>query len=99
MGTRNQWSDKDWRTALRLALKEKHEVHGTKLRALAEVCVDMGLAGDMSAITEVGNRLDGKASQPVEHSGHLDVSATLDRVITEMREREQSMRVDDAVRH
>lgn len=61
----NRWSDKEWRSALRLALKEKHETHGTKLRALAEVCVEKGLAGDISAIQEVGNRLDGRPAQDV----------------------------------
>ena len=55
----NRWSDKEWRGMLRLALKEPHPKHGTKLRALAEMVVEKGLEGDMSAIQEVGNRLDG----------------------------------------
>jgi hypothetical protein len=53
----------------------------------------------VAAARELLDRGFGKASQPIEHSGHLDVAMTLDRVITEMREREQSMRVEDAVRH
>jgi len=61
----NRWSDKEWRSALRTALLEKHETHGTKLRALASTVVDRALAGDKDAWQEVGNRLDGRAAQDV----------------------------------
>jgi hypothetical protein len=53
------------------------------------------MSGDIVAAKEIGDRLDGKASQPIEHSGHLDVAMTLDRVIAEMREREESMRLPE----
>lgn len=91
-------NDKPWKEAIRKAVARKMEDGGRALDLLARSLVSKGMTGDVSALTEIGNRLDGKASQPVEHSGHLDVSATLDRVITEMREREQSMR-EDVVRH
>lgn len=61
---RGVWSDKSWRDALRLAVSEPHEkTKKNKLRALAEKAVEMGLAGDMAAIREVGDRLDGKPAQ------------------------------------
>lgn len=70
---RGAWSDKAWRDALRLAVLEPHEkTKKTKLRALAEKAVDLGLAGDMAAIREVGDRLDGKPAQ----------SLTVDTTIT-----------------
>lgn len=61
----NRWTDKEWRSALRLALLEKHEKHGTKLRAIADKVVELALEGKMDAIVEVGNRLDGKAAQNI----------------------------------
>jgi hypothetical protein len=61
----NRWSDKEWRTALRLALLEKHEKHGTKLRAIAEVVVSAALDGKMDAIQEIGSRLDGRPAQDI----------------------------------
>jgi hypothetical protein len=52
----------------------------------------------LAAANALLDRGFGKSSQPVEHSGHLDVAMTLDRVISEMREREMSMRPVEAER-
>jgi hypothetical protein len=97
-------NDKPWKEAIRKAVAARALDGGKAIDKLARSLVAQGLEGNISALTEIGNRLDGKASQPIEHSGHLDVAMTLDRVITEMRERELAMRsipelVDDAVRH
>lgn len=44
-----------------------------RLRAVAEKLYDAAEQGDVSAIREIGDRLDGKAAQPIEHSGDLTV--------------------------
>lgn len=62
--------------AVLVKIMHEGETHSVRLAA-ANALLDRGF---------------GKASQPIEHSGHLDVAMTLDRVITEMREREMSMR-------
>ena len=50
---------------MRIAVLEK-EGGSTKLRKLAEQLVTAGMAGDVSAIKEVADRLDGKATQQIE---------------------------------
>lgn len=47
---------------------------GKKLRKLADAIVDKALDGDVSALKEIGDRLDGKP--------HQSVSATVDASIT-----------------
>lgn len=91
-------NDKPWKDAIRKAVARKAIDGGKQLDRLATSLVNEGLGGNISALTEIGNRLDGKASQPIEHSGHLDVAMTLDRVIAEMRERELAMRPVEAER-
>lgn len=41
------------------------------LPAIAEAVVKAARAGESWAVTELGNRLDGKPMQPVEHSGEF----------------------------
>ena len=58
---------KPWADALRLAaLRVDSKTKQQKLSLLAEQTIKAGLAGDMSAVREIGDRLDGKATQPVE---------------------------------
>ena len=59
-------SDKLWRDALMLAVKEKAAGGGTKLRELATKVVDDAIEGSIVAAKEIGDRLDGKATQPSE---------------------------------
>jgi hypothetical protein len=66
---KNRTSPKVWADALRVALSEAHASGGTKLRALADKTVNEGLAGNMAAITEIGNRLDGRPPQTLQHEG------------------------------
>lgn len=60
------WSDKAWRDAIRVAVNEPHEKGKKKLRALADKLVAEALAGDVSAMREIGDRLDGKATQQID---------------------------------
>lgn len=65
--TGNQWSDKAWRDAIRVAVMRAHEdpKKGKKLAALADSLVNAGLEGDVSALKEIGDRLDGKVPQGI----------------------------------
>lgn len=66
--------EKSFANMLRIAITEAHEDGKPKLRAVAEALVIKGLAGDIQAIREIADRLDGKPAQAVEHSGKMTVS-------------------------
>jgi len=68
---RGRPKDQAWRDALRIAVKEAMEDGSTKLRRLAEKTVELALAGDIQAIREIGDRLDGKPVQAVESSSEV----------------------------
>ena len=56
-----------WRNAVHLAVKRL--VDGTDVKALtrlAETLVSKGLGGDIAALKEIGDRLDGKPQQSVD---------------------------------
>ncbi len=62
--------DKVWSDAIRIAVNEAYEDGDRKkLRALAEKLVAKALDGDMAAIREIGDRLDGKPAQYSEIAG------------------------------
>lgn len=69
--------DKEFRDALRISAYEdasaempKVSVKGrNRLRAAADALMIKAMLGDVPAIKEVADRLDGKVPQPKEHSG------------------------------
>lgn len=58
-------SEKTFANMLRIAISEAHEVGGTRLRAVADALVDKAIGGDVPAIKEIADRLDGKVPQAV----------------------------------
>lgn len=54
---------------LRLALKEAHGQGGDKLRAVAQALVDRALTGDVPAIREIADRIDGRVAQAITGDG------------------------------
>jgi hypothetical protein len=56
-------SEKTFANMLRVAIKQAHDENGDKLRAVAEALVTKALTGDVSAIKEIADRLDGKVPQ------------------------------------
>jgi hypothetical protein len=60
---------KPWRDALRIAVNRDDPTDPKRkvLAALAEATVQAALAGDISAVKEIADRLDGKPPQP--HTG------------------------------
>lgn len=65
-------TEKIWRDALLRAVKRREPFETEKgkppqrLDLLAEQAVKQGLAGDVSALREIGDRLDGKAVQQIQ---------------------------------
>ena len=65
--SRGSKPDKLWRDALMVVVNRAAEKGKAtkKLAKLAEKCVEMGMAGEIAAIKEIGDRLDGRAHQPI----------------------------------
>lgn len=63
-GSRNAAKGKEWFDAIR-----KECVQRKALEQIAKVVVDKAIAGEQWAVTEIGNRFDGKPAQAVEVSG------------------------------
>lgn len=69
-GNKNATKNRPWAEAINRALLSED---GKKLRALADKIIDKALEGDVQALKEVGDRMDGKPAQALEHSGDLIV--------------------------
>lgn len=58
--------DRRWRHAIETALANRSRAKQVEeLEVLANKLIDMGLEGDLGAIQEIGNRLDGKPAQAI----------------------------------
>ncbi len=64
-GMSNFTKNKPWKDAIKRAVLARD---GNALRSLSEALIDKALTGDVSALREVGDRLDGKAVQEIEAS-------------------------------
>jgi hypothetical protein len=56
---------KEFAQNLRIAVAEAHAKGGTKLRALADKLVEEGLSGNVHALKEIADRLDGRVPQAI----------------------------------
>ena len=69
-------SAKVWRDALERELARPVDPRIAKsprrLEGVAQACVDAALAGDVAAIKEIGDRIDGRTVQPIEVSRPID---------------------------
>jgi hypothetical protein len=74
--------DKLMRDALRISLlREAEKGSKTKrLQQVADALVDAAIAGDIQAIREINDRMDGKATQPI--SGDTEGEPITFRVVT-----------------
>lgn len=57
--------EKSFANMLNIAIKEASAEGGTKLRAVADALIEKAISGDVQAIKEVADRLDGKVPQGV----------------------------------
>ena len=73
--------DKSWRDAIRRAVHELRVAEGDEkgkkvraLRLLAQRLVTRALDGDVTALKEIGDRLDGKATQQVQVDKNIQIT-------------------------
>lgn len=74
-GNRNAAKAKEWEAAISHALSEYETSdiqRGLALRAIAKKLIAKALDGELAAMQEIGNRLDGKPKESVEHSGSIE---------------------------
>lgn len=62
-------SEKTFANMLRIAISEAHDAGGNRLRAVADALVTKAISGDVPAIKEIADRLDGKVPQQLNHAG------------------------------
>src|SRR5262245_13854135 len=95
---RGQQRDKIYREALRLELADMSEgVDLKKLREIARAHIEKAAAGDMQAIKELRDTLDGKPVQQLEHDLPPDNATRITKIVREIvhRTAEQAL-MDDA---
>lgn len=59
----NKGKDKPWADALRIVMFRENPAGTKRLLQIAECCAKAAEQGDMAAIREIGDRLDGKPAQ------------------------------------
>jgi hypothetical protein len=72
VGRSSRKSDKLWRDALMVAVRREDDQDPDKrqlLTTIAEACVNAARAGDLMAMKEIGDRIDGKPKQQTELTG------------------------------
>jgi hypothetical protein len=77
--------NKPWLEALRLALHEETPDGRKRLRAIADKMVELALAGDLEAIREIGNRLDGRPRQQVEVDASVTAGESIEAILERRR--------------
>jgi len=87
-----QQGDKIFADAVRRAVLRKMQgkAKSTKLEALADELVNKGLAGDVSALKEIADRLDGKSKQAIDNTTTLGVTDPLLDLIRSIQKREKT---------
>lgn len=77
LGNQNAAKGKVWRAAIDRALERRSLSRKDGIQeidALADRLLDAVSSGDLPALKEFGDRLDGKPAQAVEMSGQIEVS-------------------------
>lgn len=72
--------EKSFANMLRIAISEAGEGGNTKLREVAEALVTKGISGDVSAIKEIADRLDGKVPQAIVGDDEHDAVSLVHRI-------------------
>lgn len=73
LGNNNNKKNKPWADAIRRAIARREQTgDGADLNRLAESLLDKAAEGDMAALKELGDRLDGKAAQSLTVGGDED---------------------------
>jgi hypothetical protein len=80
VGNRNAAKGRIWCDAVKKALEKRDGGHNAALEQLANVLIDKCLSGDVPALKELGDRLEGKVMQRLEISGEDGNPITIQRV-------------------
>jgi hypothetical protein len=77
--------EKSFANMLNIAINEANESGGTKLRDVADALVKEAMAGNINAIKEIADRLDGKVPTPIagDDENPLSIVARIERVIVD----------------
>lgn len=75
IGNKYAANSKRWKDAIHKALAEDKQA----LKRVAKALIAKAEEGDVSAIKEFGDRVDGKVSQELEHSG--EIKATVQFIV------------------
>ena len=75
LGNKNATKNRPWAAAINRALAQGN---AERLRNLAEKLIDKALKGDMAALKELGDRVDGKSLATIEYTGELSVTDLTD---------------------
>ena len=84
LGNKNAVKNRPWADAINRAVLAND---GQRLRSIAEKLLVLAEAGDVSALRELGDRLDGKPKQQIEASGpdggaiHISVTSDESKVL------------------
>ena len=86
--TKGATNDKEWRDAVRKSVHKLRDAgEGDKARRvkslglLADKLVSTGLDGDVSALKEIGDRLDGKPAQAVDVAMAVQITTIERRIV------------------
>ena len=71
LGNRNAAKAKVWSAAIERALERRASERLPALNELADKLIDMALAGDMQALKEFGDRIEGKAVASTELTANV----------------------------
>ena len=64
-----------WRDAIERALERRHGKADLKgIDDLADTLINAAACGDITAMKEIGDRLEGKPAQVLEHSGNVTLT-------------------------
>ena len=77
LGNQNAKEGRIWRDTLRRALLAQD---GVNLRRIADALVEKAAEGDVSAIKEIGDRIDGKVAQTLGIGQDPDLDPLITRV-------------------
>jgi hypothetical protein len=73
-------AEKSFANMLRIAINEANEEGGNKLRSVADALVTKAMTGDVPAIKEIADRLDGKVPQALVGDDDHDAISLVTRI-------------------
>lgn len=78
-------AEKSFANMLRIAINEATEAGGTRLREVADALVEKAVGGDVPAIKEIADRLDGKVPQGIvgDEDNPVHLVQRIERVIVD----------------